>query len=404
MPKETSMRALKVCHKYLSKSVPQMHAKRLIALLSGVESLLMGSFLTVTALGRGLSRTAFTKHNIKCMDRLLSNGHLHQERMDVYRVLCHRLCGGITRPVILVDWSDIVEQDRLMLIRAALVLEGRAITLYESIYPLKKHNSPKTHRRFLQELKSLLPETCTPIIVTDAGFRGPWFNSVEALGWYWLGRVRNSINYRLQSRNTWRRTIDLYYRANSRVQYLGPAELSVKRPYACHLYLYKKRKQHRKANRSCLHYAKHSNGEVFAAQQKEPWLLATNLSPEAFTPKQIVQLYGKRMQIEEGFRDLKSDKFGFGITLSRTKNVNRLNILLLIAALATWCLWLIGLFAQQQGWHRHFQANTVTDRKVLSIPFLALQVLRREDYFIRLFDLEDSHDLFLALIKQANEA
>lgn len=397
------MRALKVCHKFLSKTVPQIHAKRLIALLSGVESLLSGAFLTVTALGRGLGRTALTKHNIKCMDRLLSNGHLHLERTDIYRALCHRLCHGLARPIILVDWSDIVEQDRLMLIRAALVLDGRAITLYESIHPLKKHNSPKTHHRFLHELKTLLPDVCTPIIVTDAGFRGPWFRSVESLGWFWLGRVRNSINYRLQSRQTWRRTIDLYYRANPHVQYLGPAELSVKRPYACHLYLYKKRKQYRKANRSCLHYAKHSNGEVFASQQREPWLLATNLSPDKVTPKQIVQLYGKRMQIEEGFRDLKSDKFGFGVTLSRTKNVNRLNILLLIAALATWCLWLIGLFAEQQGWHRHFQANTVRDRKVLSIPFLARQVLQREDYFIRLFDLNEIDAVFEQVIKQANE-
>lgn len=397
------MRALKVCHKFLSKTVPQVHVKRLEALLSGVESLLTGSFLTVTALGRGLNRAAYTKHNIKCMDRLLSNPHLHQERYSIYRSLCHRLCDSLSRPVILVDWSDIVEQDRLMLIRAALVLDGRAITLYESIYPLKKHNSPKTYHQFLHELKALLPEDCTPIIVTDAGFRGPWFRSVEALGWHWLGRVRNSINYKLHSRTTWRRTTDLYYRANSRVQYLGPAELSVKRPYDCHLYLYKKRKQHRKANRSCLHYAKHSNGEVFASQQKEPWLLATNLSPDKVTSKQIVQLYGKRMQIEEGFRDLKSDKFGFGITLSRTKNVNRLNILLLIAALATWCLWLIGLFAQQQGWHRHFQANTIKDRKVLSIPFLALQVIQREDYFIRLYDLEEIDSVFDNVIKQASD-
>lgn len=397
------MRALKVCHKLLSKSVPQMHIKRLEALLSAVDALLSGSFLTVTALGRGLHRSAYTKHNIKCMDRLLSNPHLHAERAAIYRALCHRLCATLTRPVILVDWSDIVEQDRLMLIRAALVIEGRAITLYESIYPLKKHNTPKTHQHFLNALKSLLPAQCQPIIVTDAGFRGPWFKSVEALGWSWLGRVRNCVNYRLHSRQQWRRTTDLYYRANKHIQYLGPADLSVKRPYPCHLYLYKKPKQHRKANRSCLHYAKHSNCDVFAAQQTEPWLLATNLSPNEFSPKGIVQLYGKRMQIEEAFRDLKSDKFGFGITISRSKNIERLNVLLLIAAIATVCLWWVGLYAQQQGWHRHFQANSIVDRKVLSIPFLALQVLRREDYFLRLFDLDESAVLFSELIRQASE-
>jgi len=187
------------------------------------------------------------------------------------------------------------------------------------------------------------------------------------------------------------------------VRYLGPADLSSKRPYPCHLYLYKKPKQHRKANRSCLHYAKHSNGEVFEAQQRDPWLIATNLSPEDYSPKKIVQLYGKRMQIEEGFRDLKSDKFGFGFTISRSQNVNRLNILLVIAALATWCLWLVGLYAQQQGWHRHFQANTITHRRVLSIPFLALQVLQRPDYPIMLYELEPILESFSCLISQCNE-
>jgi hypothetical protein len=104
--------------------------------------------------------------------------------------------------------------------------------------------------------------------------------------------------------------------------------------------------------------------------------LATNLDPAQFTPAQIVALYGKRMQIEAAFRDLKSDQFGFGMTLGRSHNVQRLNILLLIAALATLCLWWIGLHARQCGWHRQFQANTITHRAVLSATFLALQVVR----------------------------
>ena len=116
-----------------------------------------------------------------------------------------------------------------------------------------------------------------------------------------------------------------------------------------------------------------------------------------------MQLYGKRMQIEEGFRDLKSDKFGFGLTISRSKNRQRLNSLLLIAALATLCLWWVGLYAQQQGWQRHFQANTVTDKKVLSIPFLALQVLQRPDYPIMLYDLEPVVQALTTLITQCNE-
>lgn len=396
------MRVLKVLHKMLQKSVPQMHQNRCFALMSAVESLLTGSYLTVTALGRGLNRTAFTKHNIKCMDRLLSNTHLQQERQPAYKMLCHLLCSSSSRPIILIDWSDIIERERLMLIRAALAVDGRSIPLYESIYPLKKYNTPRTHKQFLKELKALLPDECDPIIVTDAGFRGPWFKAVENIGWNWIGRVRNCINYKLHSCQQWRRTKDLYYRANRHINYLGPAALSSKRPYDCHLYLYKKANQGRKENRSVVHTVRHSAGYYFKKQQKDPWLIATNLAPDVLSPKKIIALYGKRMQIEECFRDLKSDRFGFGFALSRSKNIDRLNNLLLIAALATVCLWWIGLIARQQGWHRHFQANTIKDRHVLAIPFLALAVIDRTDYVIQMTELIHASDMLNKYINEQN--
>lgn len=396
------MRVLQLLHKMITGTVPTLHSHRAEALIKGVESLLSGSFLTVTALGRCLNSPALTKHNIKRMDRLLSNPHLQSERPAIYQALCHSLCASHQRPVILVDWTDIVDRDRLMLLRAALAVDGRAIPLYERIYPLKKYNTPRTHRQFLTELKSILPEGCCPIIVTDAGFRGPWFKAVEEQDWDWIGRIRNCVNYRLHSRHTWRRTEDLYYRANRHVRYLGPAELSSKRPYDCHLYLYKKPSRGRHANRSIVHTIRHSGDRYFRKQQKDPWLIATNLSPEELSAKQIMRLYGKRMQIEECFRDLKSDRFGFGLSLSRSKNIDRLNVLLLIAALATLCLWWTGYYARQQGWHLQFQANTVRDRHVLSIPFLALAVIQRLDYAINMTELIQSHRALINYIHEKN--
>jgi len=43
----------------------------------------------------------------------------------------------------------------------------------------------------MTKLKMMLPKSCKPIIVTDAGFRIPWFQLVESLGWDFIGRVRN---------------------------------------------------------------------------------------------------------------------------------------------------------------------------------------------------------------------
>ena len=186
-------------------------------------------------------------------------------------------------------------------------------------------------------------------------------------------------------------------------QYLGECELSSRRPYRCHLYLYKKTEQYRRVKRSSYHQAKHADNEVFARQQREPWLLATNLDPVHFKALRIVRLYGKRMGIEAGFRDLKSDEFGFGLSLSRSRRLDRLNMLLLIAALATVCLWWVGLIAEQSNWHRQFQANTVRDRRVLSVPYLGREVVRRGDYLITLGDLILAPQLLLQHISTAHE-
>jgi hypothetical protein len=102
-------------------------------------------------------------------------------------------------------------------------------------------------------------------------------------------------------------------------------------------------------------------------------------------------LYDKRLQIESCFRDLKSDRFGFGLTLSRSRPIARLNTLLLLATLATLCLGWVGLPARHHEWHRRFPANTVARRPGLSVLFLALAVLRRYHDCLPITDLLDAH-------------
>ncbi len=70
---ENTMRLLRVLHNHVLNSVPSMHAARAVALVVAVQSLVEGAFLTVTALGRGLRNGVASKHNIKRVDRLLSN-------------------------------------------------------------------------------------------------------------------------------------------------------------------------------------------------------------------------------------------------------------------------------------------------------------------------------------------
>jgi hypothetical protein len=68
-------------HKGLSAACPAIPTTRLSALVKVVQGLLAGGRLTLTDLGRPLQTTAVVKHNLKCVDRLLGNVQLQDERV-----------------------------------------------------------------------------------------------------------------------------------------------------------------------------------------------------------------------------------------------------------------------------------------------------------------------------------
>jgi len=103
--------------------------------------------------------------------------------------------------------------------------------------------------------------------------------------------------------------------------------------------------------------------------------------------REAVKLYALRMQIEEAFRDLKSTRFGLSLELHRTYQLERLQVLLLIATLALMVAWLMGRAIEITGQHRHYQANTVRDRVVLSTIFLGIKVIDDPRVTLRLRDL-----------------
>ena len=119
-----------------------------------------------------------------------------------------------------------------------------------------------------------------------------------------------------------------------------------------------------------------SNSNKYSKGAKEPWVLITSLKHNNTTAKKVVKLYKFRMQIEASFKDIKNKRYGFRLPESGTKNVKRLENLILIALLATAAIWLAGQVAINNKWHYQIQANTVRDQAVLSISFIGLHILR----------------------------
>lgn len=84
---------------------------------------------------------------------------------------------------------------------------------------------------------------------------------------------------------------------------------------------------------------------LIAAREKEPWLLAASPSLDTLSAAEIVTLYARRIQIEQSFRDLKSHRYGYAFEDTLTRTPKRLEMLLLIHALASLAAWLAGLAA-----------------------------------------------------------
>ena len=368
------MNALSIVNKVISLVSCKMHKSRQKAVVACVKSLLNGSAASVTSIGRGIDNNAFEKHRIKRADRLLSNANLLRETPTIYAATCHLLCSHIARPVISVDWSDLDEHKGHFLLRAAISLKGRPITLYQEVHCNKTREKQATHSAFLNTLRAILPSQCRPIIVTDAGYKSPWFREVLAVGWDIVGRVRRPHFYSPDNGNTWQCIRHLYTQATNRPKRFNNSQIVRSNPFACTLVLFKQKSKGRHAlNRSgALKRSSHSKKHAQGA--KDPWLLATSLVSHRQLSKQVVAIYRQRMQIEEGFRDMKSTRYGLGYEQNKSVKQQRLTILVLLTTLASLVAILLGMVLVTANKHRRFQANTET-KPVLSFHYLGLRAI-----------------------------
>ena len=365
------MHVAKLLHKQLEKTA-SIHKKRLACLFDIVETAMQTQYVTLTGLGRRLSSSIKIKHKIKKVDRLIGNKHLQQERVEIYKQLSRLLIGKRKTPHIIVDWSPLAEGSYYYLLRASLACKGRAITLYEECYPDSKNANAKVHKDFLKTLSEILPPRCQPIIITDAGFRNSWFNMVDSHNWHWIGRVRHNTFYQAANTLSWQSVTTLHATATGKAKYLGRVLLARANPLSCYFYLYKREEKGRKKKTLLGEVCRQSTSLKCAKRGREPWLIASSMDSPA---NKIIKLYAKRTQIENSFRDTKNQRVGFSLNDTGTRNIERLNILLLIVYIASIGLWFIGQCAKENKRHYQFQANTVKHRDVLSNIYLGWQIL-----------------------------
>ncbi len=370
------MHAGKLLHKTIGKSC-QIDKRIKKTLFEAAETLIHSRKLSISGIARSFPRTTKVKYLIKCIDRLFGNKNLHRNKHQFYKGMINILIKEKSNPVIIVDWSSLTHCGEYQFLRAAITLKGRTLTLYEQSYHITEYGSCETHKEFLNILYSLLPKSCRPIIVTDAGFRNSWFRLVRSLDWDFIGRIRHNTHYKKRGHSIWEPIKNLYDRANNRAVFLGEFLLAKSSSLSCYFYLWRKKKLYRERRNLVGKKIMCTNSLKHARSGDEPWLIATSINSEMISAKMVMDIYKKRMQIEESFRDLKNTRNGFSIRHCRSAGKERLDIALLIGGLAMFVLWIIGIAAKQKNMQYDFQSNTTKKYDVLSVFSIGWQTVER---------------------------
>jgi len=345
-----------------------MHKKRLNTLIELVETAIDSKRLSLTELGRQLDVSILERSAVRRVDRFLGNEHLSEERPNICKRLLEYMLGNRKQIELLIDWTAI-PNTRQWALRAALILEGRALPVYEEVHSNEMQQKAEVQRKFLKKLKEILPAEIKVVIIGDAGFTNTWMRDVKKLGWDFICRVRGIKSINLDTVGKWQSYKDMQKNIAVQPTYHGAGILCKSNSLKVYFYSCKKSASSEKKRTQKAKY--------FFDSVNEGWLLVSSLSDEKIKAMQVVALYGKRMQIEEGFRDLKSSQYGLSFENAYSKQPGRIEILLLIGMLVSWVAWLTGWCAEKKNLHRQFQISSYRDRRVLSFFYLGCQVIRK---------------------------
>jgi Transposase DDE domain len=355
-----------------------MHSVRARALIHAVQSLLTCRRLILMDMARAWPGAERVRAPLKCLDRLLSNHHLQAQREQFYASMMRWLIRQ-SMAIILVDWSDLHEDCRWQLLRAAIPVGARSITILDMVFPESMKGSPIAEKQLLQRLRALLPKSVTPILVTDAGFRAPWFRAVAKLGWHYVGRLRHRTLIQVDG-SDWFDNRRLLPRATARAQRFESVAMVASDPWHADLVLYRKPRAGRiRLNRHGTRSRSHTSMKA-EKRERDPWLLVASCALSMLSARQIVSIYSKRMQIEQSFRDLKCERFGCAFYHSLTRKPERIAMLLLIHALATFVAWLAAW--SQQPANALIQYGGVISQRLrrhYSLLRIGWEALRRND-------------------------
>ena len=316
---------------------PDLHAKRVDALAGATLGVMAGASLAVSMIGQALAqaRGLVTKHAVKQVDRLMSNGGI--DVWDSFARWVPQQIGAQQDILVAMDWTDFDHDGQSTLVLSLVTSHGRAAPLlWLSVWKEEIATRRNDYEdACLRRLAETLPPGCRVTILADRGFGDQkLFAFLGELGFGYVIRFRGNI-----------RVTDASGETKAAAEWIGRGGRARKLRHA------RVTAQGRQVGAVvCVH----------AKGMKEPWCLAAS-DPEA-TAAVLVNHYAKRWTIEPAFRDTKDLRFGMGLSSTRIGEPTRRDRLLLVSAFAMALLTLLGSVGESLGMDRLLKSNTSKTR------------------------------------------
>jgi len=224
------------------------------------------------------------------------------------------------RLIVSFDWTEVRHFHCLM---AAACLGGRAVPLLWASYPEWKltRSQNSLEEGLLRLLRTLIPASVEVVILADRGFgRAEWAAVCQELGFRYLVRIKPAVTV-------------------SGARYRGVlSKYPVHKGIAHVLRDVRYRKDARVTHHVVIRWR-----PGLPRRRDEPWYLMTDLDGRA---EALCRLYGRRMSVEELFRDHKSRRNGMALRDTRIREAERFDRFVLILVLAYILLVGLGLQAR----------------------------------------------------------
>jgi hypothetical protein len=263
------------------------------------------------------------KHQIKRCWRFCANDRV--ETADAMRGVVRRLLKKRKKKLLVaVDWVDIKGYQTLM---ASVVLKGRSTPIAWASTTNHVYDGHKSRNAFeeslLLVLRDMIPQRVRVIILADRGFgRTALATFCQRYGFGYVIRIKPSVTVRLHG---------FHGQLLDYPVFKGIAKVL-------------KRVSYRSDQAVTQHVVVRWRKDL-PKKRDECWFLMTD---QPGTAHRICNLYGRRMTIEELFRDDKSKRNGWSLRDTRITKPERLDRLLLIMAIAYLLLCGVSLLAKQQ--------------------------------------------------------